>query len=34
MIITGSVFAPVRVGPGRYRAELPPLGALGVELAA
>jgi 2-keto-4-pentenoate hydratase len=33
VIITGSVFAPVRVGPGRYRGELPPLGALGVVLA-
>ena len=34
VIITGSVFAPVPVGPGRYVAELPPLGALRVELTA
>jgi 2-keto-4-pentenoate hydratase len=34
VIITGSVFAPVPVGPGRYTAELPPLGALRVDLTA
>ncbi len=34
IIITGSVFAPVPVGPGRYVAELPPLGTLHVELTA
>ena len=34
VIITGSVFAPVPVGPGRYTAELPPLGALHVDLTA
>ena len=33
VIITGSVFAPVPVGPGHYTAELPPLGALHVTLA-
>lgn len=32
VIITGSVFAPVPVTPGRYRAELPPLGSLSVDL--
>jgi 2-keto-4-pentenoate hydratase len=32
VIITGSVFAPVPVGPGRYVAELPPLGVLHVTL--
>jgi 2-keto-4-pentenoate hydratase len=32
VIITGSVFPPVRVGPGHYETELPPLGALSVDL--
>jgi 2-keto-4-pentenoate hydratase len=32
VIITGSVFAPVPVGPGHYEGELPPLGTLSVDL--
>jgi 2-keto-4-pentenoate hydratase len=32
VVITGSVFAPVPVGPGSYLVELPPLGSLSVVL--
>ena len=32
VIITGSAFPPVPVGPGAYTTELPPLGSLGVQL--
>jgi 2-oxo-3-hexenedioate decarboxylase len=32
VIITGSAFPPVPVSPGRYTTELPPLGALRVDL--
>jgi 2-keto-4-pentenoate hydratase len=32
VIITGSVFPPVRVGPGGYESELSPLGSLRVDL--
>lgn len=32
VVITGSVFPPVPVGPGHYEVELPPLGTLSVDL--
>jgi 2-keto-4-pentenoate hydratase len=32
IVITGSVFPPVPVGAGHYEVELPPLGALSVDL--
>ena len=34
VVITGSVFPPVPVGPGHYEVELPPLGSLSVDLTA